>query len=79
MVHCSCCIGARKRSDVRGGSARRRRWGQPCRLIPSKDVSPIERGSCAVENLTLNDFISLTLMLIAFATLVLKLYDSKKH
>jgi len=32
-----------------------------------------------MENLTLNDFISLTLMLIAFATLVLKLYDSKKH
>ena len=32
-----------------------------------------------MESLTLNDFIGLTLMLIAFATLVLKLYDSKKH
>jgi len=31
-----------------------------------------------MENITLNDFIGLTLMLIAFATLVLKLYD-KKH
>jgi len=32
-----------------------------------------------MENLTLNDFIGLMLLLIAFATLALKLYDSKKH
>ena len=32
-----------------------------------------------MENMTLNDFIGLMLMLIAFATLVLKLYDGKKH
>jgi len=32
-----------------------------------------------VQNLTLDGFIGLTLMLIAFATLVLKLYDGKKH
>jgi len=32
-----------------------------------------------MENITLNGFIGLTLLLIAFATLVLKLYDSKKH
>ena len=32
-----------------------------------------------MENITLNDFIGLMLMLIAFATLVLKLVDQKKH
>jgi len=32
-----------------------------------------------MENITLQDYISLTLMLIAFATLVLKLCDGKKH
>ena len=32
-----------------------------------------------MQNMTLQDYIGLTLMLIAFATLVLKLYDSKKH
>jgi len=32
-----------------------------------------------MENLTLDNFIGLMLMLVAFATLVLKLYDSKKH
>jgi len=32
-----------------------------------------------MENITLNDYIGLTLMLIAFATLVLKLVDSKKR
>jgi len=32
-----------------------------------------------MENITLQDFIGLMLMLIAFATLVLKLFDSKKH
>jgi len=32
-----------------------------------------------MENLTLNDFIGLMLLLFAFATLVLKLVDSKKH
>jgi len=32
-----------------------------------------------MENLSLDGFIGLMLLLIAFATLVLKLYDSKKH
>jgi len=32
-----------------------------------------------MEKLSLNDFIGLMLLLITFATLVLKLYDSKKH
>ena len=32
-----------------------------------------------MQNMTLQDYIGLTLMLISFATLVLKLYDSKKH
>jgi len=32
-----------------------------------------------MENITLQDFIGLMLMLIAFATLVLKLFDRKKH
>ena len=32
-----------------------------------------------MENLTQNDFIGLMLMLIAFATLVLKLVDNEKH
>jgi len=30
-------------------------------------------------NLSLDGFISLMMLLITFATLVLKLYDSKKH
>jgi len=53
--------------------------GKPGRPIPSKDVSPNRKGGSVMENLTLQDYIGLTLMLIAFATLVLKLYDSKKH
>ena len=32
-----------------------------------------------MENITLEDFIGLMLLLIAFAKLVLTLYDSKKH
>jgi len=32
-----------------------------------------------MEYISLNDFIGLMLLLITFATLVLKLYDSKKH
>jgi len=32
-----------------------------------------------MENMTLQDFIGLMLLLIAFATLVLKLYGNKKH
>jgi len=32
-----------------------------------------------MENLSLNDFIGLMLLLIAFATLVLKLAGNKKH
>jgi hypothetical protein len=32
-----------------------------------------------MENLTLDGFISLMLLLIAFATLVLKLSDNEKH
>ena len=30
-------------------------------------------------NMTLNDFVGLMLLLIAFATLVLKLYENKKY
>jgi len=37
------------------------------------------KGGYVMENITLQDFIGLMLMLIAFATLVLKLFDSKKH
>ena len=32
-----------------------------------------------MEYISLQDFIGLMLLLIAFATLVLKLFDSKKH
>ena len=32
-----------------------------------------------MQNLALQDYIGLTLLLITFATLVLKLYDGKKH
>ena len=32
-----------------------------------------------MQNITLQDYIGLMLLLITFATLVLKLYDSKKH
>jgi len=32
-----------------------------------------------MQNITLQDFIGLMLLLITFATLVLKLYDGKKH
>jgi hypothetical protein len=32
-----------------------------------------------MEFITLDNFISLMMLLIAFATLVLKLYDGKKH
>ena len=32
-----------------------------------------------MENITLNDFVGLMLLLVAFATLVLKLVDTKKH
>jgi len=54
-----------------------RRWGNPAAKA-LQDVVLIE-GGCVMENVTLQDFIGLMLMLIAFATLVLKLYDSKKH
>jgi hypothetical protein len=38
-----------------------------------------EKGGYVMINITLNDYISLTLMLIALATLVIKLCDSRQH
>ena len=67
--------------NVGGSCVGGRRWGNPA-AKPSRDVVLDEilmKGGYVMENITLQDFIGLMLMLIAFATLVLKLFDSKKH
>ena len=45
---------------------------------PPRTYVLIERR-CVMQNLSLNDFMGLMLLLITFATLVLKIYDNKKH
>jgi len=64
---------------MRAVPARRSPVGKPGRPIPSKDVSPNRKEGSVMEYITLNDIISLMLLLIAFAKLVLTLYDDKKH
>ena len=64
--------------DAGGSCENGRRWGNPA-AKPSKDVSPNRKGGYVMEYITLDNFIGLMLLLVTFATLVLKLYDNKKH
>jgi len=63
---------------MRAVHAKRPPVGKPGRK-PSRDESPNRKEGHVMENISLNDFIGLMLLLIAFATLVLKLVDSKKR